>query len=74
MGDNKKLIKTQIWTMTLKHYVDDEGNIFTKLLRQNDGFSATELLSLAEYAKQEIILTIRGRIEPDIVKREVLHN
>ena len=72
MADGGKIIKTQKWTITLTHYLDDDGNEYTTLLRQNDGFSVTELLGLAEFAKQELILTMKGKIEPDIVKREVI--
>lgn len=72
MADNRKLVKTQVWTMTLKHYVDDDGIESTSLLRQNEGFSVTELLGLAEFAKQEILLIIKGEIKPDVVKREVI--
>lgn len=60
--------------MTLKHYIDDEGIESTSLLRQNDGFSITELLGLVEFTKQEILLTMKGGITPDIVKREVVQD
>ena len=72
MADSDKIVKVQKWTITLTHRIDKDGNEYTNLLRQNDGFSITELLGLAEFAKQEIILTTKGGIEPDIVKREVI--
>ena len=47
-----------------------EGNSLMK--RTNDGFSALELLGLAELLKEDILKQARGIIEPDIVKRTVI--
>ena len=63
-----KTIKS--WTITEE--VDDEGKSWIK--RVNDGFSAYELLGIAEHTKLDLIEQIQHKINPERVIRQVIVN
>ena len=52
---------------------DTEDNMFRET-RNNDGFTAYELLGILERVQMDIIAQMRGIIKPDIVKRNVIED
>lgn len=57
-------------TYTIEYSVMANGQ--TKLHRKTDGFNSFELLGLLDLMRGEIIDQMKGKIKPDIIKREVV--
>lgn len=51
-----------------------EENGTMSLTTSNDGFSALEICGLFAWKQNDIIAQIEGRIQPDIVKRNLIQD
>ena len=57
-------------TYTFELIEHEDGG--TQLIRTNDGFDAIELLGLLELSQLEIVDQIKGKIQPDVIKRNIV--
>lgn len=64
----KKIIQTKTYTVTVHVYED----LTERMVRTNDGFGALELLGISGFIGVEIKDQIQGKIQPDVIKREVV--
>jgi hypothetical protein len=54
----------QVWIVV------NRGGASSLLQRYNFGYPATSLLGICELTKHDIILQMKGKIQPDEIKRE----
>ena len=66
--EEKKIVSKQTYQLELITYEDDTQ----KLSRQNDGFTAWELLGLLEKIQMDILQILADDVQPDIVERKVV--
>jgi hypothetical protein len=64
----RKEISRKSWLVEIIKYNDGTAEIH----KVNTGFTAYELLGIAEFNRVDIIEQLRGNIKPDIIKREVV--
>lgn len=70
MKQKDKIKATKTYNITLN--ITEDGK--SELIRRCDGFGAYELLGLLDLTRTEIIEQIRGKIQPDIIKREFIED